>query len=105
MSSTPYRVNNVDRIFVEDAASQLGYQGFVYTVQPTDGDDFFVNLPVARTDANYTVTANVSKAAVVTTVSMPNDAPGDRTATRFRVYAQFPLTSGDQIEFNVFTKS
>ncbi len=75
---------------------------FRYTVvQPADGSDFMVDLPVEEDDDEYGVWPTIVAGAVVAPVMCPDDEAGDRTTTQFRVDTLAPLPDGTVLAFIV----
>ena len=77
----------------------LGFQRTI--VQPADGSDFVVLLPVAFPDDTYVIMESLVDVVGQVTMSMPDALPGDRTALQFRVITSAALINGDVIEFLV----
>jgi len=82
-----------------------GAQNFERTIAAGDGSDFFVTLPVPRTNANYTVMVNQTKGAFSFLPDCPNAVPTDRTTLHFRVVCASAPSVGDKLEFDVADKT
>lgn len=77
-------------------------QVFRYTiVQPADGSDFMVALPVAMPNDLYSVFPALSGVTSIVGIDCPDILAGDRTTTAFRVETTGELSDGDFIDFMV----
>jgi hypothetical protein len=82
-----------------------GEQNFVYTVGAGDGSDFFVTLPTPRANDLYDVTPNQISGAFTAFIICPDDAPGDRTTTAFRVVTSATLPVGTRVSFETVSRT
>lgn len=105
--STPYKVNDVDRIFViPESVTPIsgGPQAFRFVIPPGGGSDFTVPLPVAYGTADYIVTWGQSSVSSESIKSI--DAPlVDRTVAHFRIQSVADFDAGETIDFLVMMKT
>ncbi|HEY4238995.1 MAG TPA: hypothetical protein VGM88_04235 [Kofleriaceae bacterium] len=80
-------------------------QNFIYSCGAGDGSNFLVNLPAARANNTYFVTASLENTTNIYGFEMPNTGGSDRSTTQFRVVTTAPVTSGDKIEFHVYEQT
>jgi hypothetical protein len=88
-------------VTVPGASSQIGLQAFRYTATGAEGSDFFVNLPVARSNDSYRVQGTGAGMSMLVGIDCPDLVASDRTTAHFRVRTTASLTAGDLIDFLV----
>jgi hypothetical protein len=76
-------------------------QNFTYVATGAEGSDFFVPLPLARTNDTYLIYWALADVTSILSLQLPNTVAGDRTTVQFRVVTTAAVTAGDTFMFYV----